>query len=55
MGSPQETFLARRHFTDDQVRDIRQSPLSARELAARYGVSHQAIPHCLNRNVTYMR
>ena len=46
MGSPQETFLARRHFTDDQVRDIRHSPLSARELAARYGVSR---PTCQRR------
>ena len=33
----------RRLFTDDQVRDIRQSPLSARELAEQYGVSHPTI------------
>ena len=32
-----------RRFTDDQVRDIRQSPRSARELAEQYGVSHPTI------------
>ena len=32
-----------RRFTDDQVREIRQSPLSARALAARYDVSHPTI------------
>ena len=33
----------RRLFTDDQVRHIRQSSLSARELAEQYGVSHPTI------------
>lgn len=33
----------RRRFTDDQVREIRQSPLSARELADQYDVSHPTI------------
>ena len=32
-----------RRFTDDQIRDIRQSPLSARELAQRYDASHPTI------------
>ena len=39
----------RRLFTDDQVRDIRQSPLSARELAERYGVSHPTILNIRDR------
>ena len=34
----------RRRFTYDQVRDIRQSPLSARELAEQYSVSHPNHP-----------
>lgn len=32
-----------RRFTDDQVRTIRHSPLSARALAQQYGVSHPSI------------
>lgn len=32
-----------RRFTDDQIRAIRQSPLSARELAQRYDASHPTI------------
>jgi hypothetical protein len=37
------TMSTRRRFTEHQVRDIRQSPLSARELAEQYGVSHPTI------------
>ena len=44
MGSPLETLLPRRNFTDDQVPDIRQSTLSTRELAAQYGLSHPIDP-----------
>ena len=40
---PRMAMSTRRLFTDDQVRDIRQSPLSARELAEQYGVSHPTI------------
>ena len=40
---PRIVMSTRRRFTDDQVRDIRQSPLSARELAKQYRVSHQTI------------
>ena len=32
-----------RRFTDDQIREIRQSPLSARELAQQYDASHPTI------------
>ena len=32
-----------RRFTDGQIREIRQSPLSARELAGRYDASHPTI------------
>ena len=39
----------RRRFTDDQVREIRQSPLSARELAAQHGVSHPTILNIRDR------
>lgn len=36
-------MTSRRRFSDDEVRKIRQSPLSARELAAQYDVSHPTI------------
>ena len=38
-----------RRFSDDQVREIRQSPLSARELAAQYEVSHPTILNIRDR------
>ena len=39
----------KRQFNDDQVRDIRQSHLSSRELAHQYGVSHRTIINIRDR------
>ena len=42
-------MTSRRRFTDDEVRAIRQSPLSARELAAQHDVSHPTILNIRDR------
>ena len=39
----------RRSFSDDQIRDIRQSPLAGRPLGEQYGVSHQSIINIQHR------
>ena len=36
--------MTRRRFTNDRVPDIRQSPLSARDLPAQYGLSYPIDP-----------
>ena len=43
------TMTSRRQFTDDQVREIRQSHRSARELAEGHGVSHPTILNIRDR------